>query len=129
MNTLERQRFNKLFGEIGKILLFGAGYYLFVSITGLYIPCLFRLVTGHLCPGCGISHYFVHMSHMDFNAAFHANQFIFILMPFAILYGAYRAYEYVRYNKTEYSIVEAIVMALLLVVAVGFGIYRNVVAI
>ena len=33
----------------------GLLYGIFVSYTGLAIPCLFRKVTGLLCPGCGVT--------------------------------------------------------------------------
>ena len=125
MDDISRERFNSLVKEIGVFLLLGVGYYLFISLTGMYIPCVFRTVTGYLCPGCGISHYFVHLFHLEFAEAYQSNQFIFILMPFAVLYGAYKAYRYVKTGRVEYTKAETGVFIILIICAIGFGIYRN----
>ena len=52
--TISRKK-KVLIGIIAALLL-GAAYFVFVKLTGLYIPCVFRTVTGFRCPGCGVSH-------------------------------------------------------------------------
>ena len=43
----------------------GLLYGIFVSYTGLAIPCLFRKVTGLLCPGCGVTGMCVALVHLN----------------------------------------------------------------
>lgn len=38
------------------IMILGFSYYFIVINTDFYIPCIFKLITGLDCPGCGISH-------------------------------------------------------------------------
>ena len=35
-----------------RILGIGTAYFFWVCLTGVGIPCPFRLLTGYLCPGC-----------------------------------------------------------------------------
>ena len=121
----EKDRLNKTLKEVGVILALGMAYFVFVSLTNIYIPCPIRTITGYLCPGCGISHYFVHMAHFDFGTAFRANQYIFFFVPVAIPYWAFKSYQYIKTGKTKYSLPEKIVIGALLIAAIVFGIVRN----
>lgn len=122
----ERDRLNRTLKDVGVILALGIGYFIFVSITGIYIPCPIRMVTGFLCPGCGISHYFVHMAHFEFNEAFHANPYIFFFVPLAIPYWVFKTYVYIKTGETKYSKIEIVIFAVALLAAVVFGVMRNI---
>jgi hypothetical protein len=111
--------------SIARVLIAGGIYALWVLLTGLYIPCPIRTVTGYLCPGCGISHYFIHLLHFDFKQAFTDNQLIFILMPFACLYYLYRSWMYIKYEKTDYSKWEMVLFVVLFYCCIGFAVWRN----
>ena len=52
------------------VLLCGLLYFAFTSITGLGLPCPFRMLTGWLCPGCGITTMFIELGRLNFEAAF-----------------------------------------------------------
>ena len=112
--------------QTGNILLICLTYYVISSITGLYIPCVFRLVTGLKCPGCGVTHLAVAMLHGDFHEAFMANQLIFILLPAAVIYGCYRAYRYVKSGRRDFSVPETAMLFITLLATIAFGIYRNI---
>ena len=51
----KKARLKKLLMNIFLLGMAGLLYGIFVSYTGLAIPCLFRKVTGLLCPGCGVT--------------------------------------------------------------------------
>ncbi|MCR5676214.1 MAG: DUF2752 domain-containing protein [Lachnospiraceae bacterium] len=110
---------------VAEILAIGAAYYLFISITHLGIPCPVKLLTGYSCPGCGISHLFLSLAKFDLAGAFSANPFVFVLLPFALLYAFYRAHVYVKNGVTEFSIAETAVFTILLIAAVLFAVLRN----
>ena len=121
----EKERFNRILKEAGVILAIGVAYFVFVSLTGMYVPCPIRMLTGYLCPGCGISHYFVHMAHLDFSAAFHDNQYIFFFVPIAIPYWIFKSYQYIKTGQRRYSKLELAIFVLALIAAILFGVFRN----
>lgn len=56
------------------------------AVTPFAIPCLFHLVTGIPCPGCGLSRAFVYALQLDFLAAVQMN---FLFLPLTLVGGAY----------------------------------------
>ncbi|MCR5487478.1 MAG: DUF2752 domain-containing protein [Lachnospiraceae bacterium] len=62
-----------------------AAYLYWFRRTGIGIPCVFRLVTGLKCPGCGITTMLAALVFFDFRGAFQANPFLFVTLPFLIL--------------------------------------------
>ena len=123
---LERRNalFRKLCGTAAVLL----GYYLFVRLTGLSIPCVFRLVTKLKCPGCGITHLFMHLFKLELREAFLSNPLVFVLLPFA---GAYLAVKLLfmpdRLENDSRAYKTAVWVLLGIVVA--FGIVRNIIGI
>ena len=131
-NSIEfeiRQRAKKMASSAGILLAAGLLYYGFVSLTGLYIPCIFRLITGWKCPGCGVSHMFVHLAHFQIKGAFSDNAFLLILFPFAVFYVIYRAKRYIFNNDRTYHPWENTALIAVAVIAVVFGVVRNIVGI
>lgn len=111
--------------QLGQILMIGFAYFVFSGITGLYIPCPIRLITGFKCPGCGVTHYALAMIHGDIQAALEANHLVFFLAPLLLLYGLVKSYLYVKTGKTGISPLEAAILLPVLIITISFGIYRN----
>jgi hypothetical protein len=126
MTDEEKKRAKRLLREIGWILVMGTAYAIWFSFTGIGIPCPIRAVTGYRCPGCGITHCAVNLLHGRVREAFEANQFVFILAPFGLIYGIWRAVRYIRDGREEISIPETIVFAILFILAIAFAFYRNI---
>ena len=126
MTDEEKKRAKRLLREIGWILVMGTAYAIWFSFTGIGIPCPIRAVTGYRCPGCGITHCAVNLIHGRVREAFEANQFVFILAPFGLIYGLWRAVRYIRVGSEEISIPETVVFAILLILAIAFAFYRNI---
>lgn len=109
------------------ICLIGLIYYLWVSFTNLYIPCVFRLITGLKCPGCGITGMIMAICRFDFREAFYLNPCLFIILPIA---GIIYAIDKVHYIKTgtkrkpqnTVKMLEYLMLAFLII----FGIVRNI---
>lgn len=76
---MNRYKLNKLLAALS----LGIAYFIFVKLTGLGIPCIFRLMSGGriLCPGCGISKMCLNLSSFDISGAFRCNPAIFSLLP------------------------------------------------
>src|SRR6056300_1488166 len=55
--------------------------------TSIAIPCLFTLLTGHHCWGCGLSRALWSLVQGDLLAAYHYNSGIYLLLGFFIYRG------------------------------------------
>ena len=108
-----------------RIVLLGLAYALFIQCTGLGIPCVFRLVTGYRCPGCGMTHAAMALIHGQPTVAFRENPLSLSVVPLLLLYGAYRAEVYIRTARTDFRKWEIVFLGVLWVVVLLFWLLRN----
>ena len=109
------------------ILLVGCAYSLFFSLTGWGIPCLFHLVTGLNCPGCGVSRMLLSMMRLDFAAAFRYNAVLFCMLPALAALALIWVVSYLRtgtYRPGRVLQITELTMAGILVV---WGVVRNLI--
>ncbi|MCR5201536.1 MAG: DUF2752 domain-containing protein [Lachnospiraceae bacterium] len=102
----------------------GLLYYLWIRVTGLVIPCVFRQVTGFYCPGCGVTRFCVSCLKGDLKSAFHAHAFIFVTAPLIVIEIIYL--EYVKIKGKQISTFNNILLVIYLVALLVFGVVRNV---
>src|ERR1044072_1887899 len=109
-------------------LLLAGSVYLYVfepGRTGFFPPCLFRMLTGLTCPGCGSTRAMHQIVHGHFAAAFMLNPLFLIAIPF-LLYALIRYSaavmrgEIPRPNALPPSYIYA-----LFVIVVSFWVFRN----
>lgn len=107
------------------LLIIGVIYYIWIINTGIYIPCLFRLITGYKCPGCGITTMIISLSQLDFKGAFIANPFLFITGPLIIIEVIYSMFK----NSENEKLPQWNTIALYTYIAILllFGIIRNII--
>lgn len=72
----------KILNIYGITLTVGLIYYIWISLTGLSIPCVSYEITGYLCPGCGTSRMFLYLAKFDIERAFASNPAVFSLLVF-----------------------------------------------
>ncbi|WP_067844360.1 DUF2752 domain-containing protein [Amphibacillus sediminis] len=84
---------------------------------GIHIPCLFRSITGHYCPGCGMTRAALSILDGDIYQAFRYNMLVFILLPLMLVYTLME-----RNEKTKQS---KFLMLFMLVLTILFGVLRN----
>lgn len=99
-------------------IVLGGEFLLFCLNFGIYVPCLFRKVTGFYCPGCGITRMFLSILQLDFYQAFRYNSLVFILFVGVILF------KILRFNFSKKS--KEYASYFLLFVVVLYGILRNI---
>ena len=115
--------FIKKFPEI-LVIPIGLMYYVWIRLTGLVIPCVFRKTTGFLCPGCGITRVCVRILKGDFYGAYKANSFIFITIPLIIAEIIYL--EILKIKGKKIPFINNIFLVIYLVFLIIFGIGRNI---
>jgi len=123
----EKQRFKKIIALIGVACLLGGGYAI-LCMQGITIPCVFFEVTGLRCPGCGVTHMMIDLIHLDFGAAFHANQALFILLPFFVFFGIKITIRYIRTGSLRLTKTENIICLIVIILLLIFAILRNLLA-
>lgn len=110
----------------GIVLLAGLGYYAFIKLTGLGIPCLYNLTTGLHCPGCGISRMCIALLQLDFATAFRSNVYWMVMLPCLAVMGAIKWIRYLKTGNAAMGRGETVVAAIILAGAVIFGALRNI---
>lgn len=107
------------------ICIFAAAFLIWLRLGGPGIPCLFHLVTGLDCPGCGVTRMILAVSRMDFKTAMRANPFLFVTFPCPALLLTHYAHRWLKNGKISKK-AEACA-ALYCVGLVLFGIFRNLI--
>lgn len=121
-----RKRFLKVFKTASILTGIGALYFIFVSVTDVYVPCLFYKSTGLYCPGCGVSRMFVHMIEFDFYGAFKSNECAFILFPLFVFYIGFKIFKYIKSGLFSYTKTETAFIWIITAILILFGILRNI---
>lgn len=126
MDQIQISRRNAIITRDAVLLGIGILYYIFIRITGLAVPCIFRKITGFLCPGCGITRSIIAAVRLDFAKAFSYNQFIFIALPALAYIIVKNDYVFVRYGNRKLSRFDNILIFTCIAGAVMFAVLRNV---
>ena len=84
------------------------------------IPCIFHLITGFYCPGCGGTRAIKSILHLDFYQAFRYNALVTVLIPFTIIF---LIYKYIFNGKRK---IPNSIWIFLLIIVILFGIIRNI---
>ena len=105
------------------LLGIGAGYYVWINLTHLSIPCPFRKVTGWLCPGCGITTMFLCLGRGDISGAFLSNPFLFATGPFLLMEVGYAFYR--SQKGLGLPLANRVCLILYCVALCVFGVLRN----
>lgn len=91
------------------------------------IPCLFNKITHLYCPGCGITRMFKALMKLDLKRAFSYNQFVFLSLPFFLIYFIDEVRSKLFYKKKILNAKIINVIAIILIVlAVIFCVIRNI---
>ena len=105
----------------------GLLYGIFVSYTGLAIPCLFRKVTGLLCPGCGVTGMCVALLHLNWKGAFFCHPVLFVLLlPLTAVFICSAA-GYVQNGSFRFARWQNLILYVSVAALVIFGVVRNLV--
>ena len=121
----QKNRLNKVLKNCGIILLIGVLYFIFIKIVGFGIPCIFNLITGLHCPGCGISRMLLSLARLDFAAAFKYNALVLTASPIAAIFVIKHYVRYILTGKSQGNKLETVMLLILLILLIIFGVLRN----
>ena len=93
--------------------------------SGAFFPkCIFRLLTGFECPGCGSQRALHSLLHLDIAAAWGYNPFLIIMLPaIAILSAAFLLRE--RYPSFNNAVNHPAVSKTILIMTIVWWVGRN----
>ncbi len=126
LNNEQSARLKAVLKNAGIILLIGFVYFIFVKLTPFGIPCVFNLLTGLHCPGCGVSRMFISLASLNFKAAFSYNAYIMIVGPIAAIFVIRHYVLYILNGKQKPKKFETVLLVIAFVLMVIFGILRNI---
>ena len=122
---MRRKRFTYLLCWGLGICSVGVLYACFVNLTGWAIPCLFRMVTGLYCPGCGVTGMSLHLLRLEFREAFLCHPVLFVELPFLVLLLIRKAVAYVKSGNKVLLKWENVFIYLFIGLLVVYGVIRN----
>ena len=100
-------------------------YYFLNKYLDVKILCPFHYITGYLCPGCGITRCLFSILEGNFLKAYYYNRFVFLLLPFFIIFYVYSLYLEI-YNPKKKLNIPNYVYTILFIIMIIFGIVRNI---
>ncbi len=120
-----RQRLHSIIIKGAVLLAVGCAYYLWLSVTGLGIPCVFHMITGYKCPGCGVTRMFVALIRHDFAAAFACNAVLLCLLPPLLVLASVLLVRYVRTGSRDLKRGENAFVLFAALILLLWGVVRN----
>lgn len=86
---------NKILTAVVAYMVFSV---LLLSFTGIdiCIPCLWKMLIGHNCYGCGLTRAMVALVQLDIKGAYDFNPLIFIILPGVIFYFVW---DFIQFKK------------------------------
>ncbi len=121
-----KERFKKLLLVYGAVAAVLGAYAFVVLCLHISLPCLFRLITGLRCPGCGNTDFVVAAAHFRFADALRSNP----MFPAEALYVGYAvvyaSVTYLRNGRADLMIKPGWLNIAFLVLFLGWWIVRNI---
>ncbi|WP_051545187.1 DUF2752 domain-containing protein [Butyrivibrio sp. MC2021] len=121
----KRDRIRALAKEFVPIGIFVILYIVAFSNLGFGLPCIFRWVTGLMCPGCGMSHALAAIVRLDFGEAAKWNILSVTLLPVLIIFFIIRGIRYINKGKEDFRLWEILFLVACALVCAVFFIKRN----
>ena len=127
MKSDSHKRFKRVVRLTALFLSIGILYALFIHFFQLNIPCIFHLITGIRCPGCGFTHGMMALLHLDIRKSLEANILIIPTMLYVAVVYFHTAGKYIQTGKYYLTSGHAWLDIVFLVMICVWGIVRNII--
>ena len=121
-----KKRLKLVIIRVAVVLVCGIFYFFIGNLTGFFIACPFRTLTGLFCPGCGMTSLAVSLIRGNFIGAFYCNPVIFITLPFLIGILASSTVRFVKTGNNKLLKYESVIVWFCIFLLLTFCIYRNI---
>ena len=125
MQSMTARKFKKV-AISGLVIILGLFYYVLARFW-LAPPCLFRLVTGLKCPGCGVTHMILGLTQLDVRLAFYSNPVLFLFQPVIYYFIGKNYVCWFNDRKCTWNTVENVLLYGMIFLLLIFAIVRNLV--
>ena len=125
MNSEQKSRFKSVTLKTAIVIGIGLAYAAAIHFFDFRIPCIFNVISGKLCPGCGVSRMCMALLHFDFALAAKYNIFVLCFLPIGIALYIYKSYQYIKTGSSPVSKAEKIFYTIVFVLCIAFTIIRN----
>jgi hypothetical protein len=125
MDPSFKVRLQRTVGITVLFVFLAIGYLLFFMRTGVGIPCIVKMLTGWMCPGCGITHALASLLRLEWGAAWQANPFVYPALLYGLALYGFSAYGYLRTGRYRVGLPWEWVNVLFLSLLILWGIARN----
>lgn len=95
------------------------------NVSRFFPRCLFKLVTGYSCPGCGIQRALHALLHGDVVGAWHYNRFLIVSVPLMAIYGFADKFR-TSHPKLYSSLNSPFLIGAIFVMTVTWWVVRNI---
>lgn len=113
----------------GLLAAAAAAVFCLLAWAGIGIPCLFRRITGLLCPGCGNSRAALALLRLDLAAALEYNLLFPLEFAYLLWVAACSSRAYLKGKPFTYNPPAPALDIALLVIILLWGILRNILSI
>lgn len=107
------------------VIAVAAIYYYRVDPADGGVPCMFKLITGYDCPGCGTQRALHAVLHGDISGAWHFNPMIFFAIPAAVCFLIVEACPG-RFRRFHNAMTKPVVPISMFILITAYWIGRNI---
>ena len=101
-------------------------FIILMNIYDIKLMCLFKEITGLLCPGCGTTRLLRSLFKLEIKKAFLYNPLVFILIPFIAIYFINQILFLIKGKSFLPKKMNNMFWNIALVLTIMFGILRNI---
>lgn len=128
MSAAEKKRLTKAVAITASFILIAASAALLTAHIGRGIPCIFNVITGLNCPGCGNTRAVLALLRLDFSRAFSVNALFPVEFGYLLYIYGLLCFNYIKKGKVSFNSPPSWrwIDITALVLIVGWGVVRNI---
>ncbi len=114
-----------LIKNVAEITVLVGLYITIFKVFGKGIPCMFRMITGFKCPGCGMTHALSALVDGNIWLAIEYNALSVSVLPLLLIFGAVKTVKYINCGEEEFTVTDILLMLACLGISIVYSIHRN----